>query len=161
MTTQRRKAARRVDTLIQETAELERQQDSLPAKDEVRKNQIQALLIQKRKEIRDLQAFIDESSKMANKIGITDHAIVQYITRVLGVSRKELEDCVLPEIVRTSPGNMDGRHRVDSHVAVIKDRTVVTVIGEKFTQPPGSKPKKKTWQKLRSAWSSRRAGRAR
>lgn len=62
--------------------------------------------------------------------GISDHAIVRYVERVIGVARKDIERKVLPpETLALARKLGDGCYVVEgSHKVVVEDGTVTTVL---------------------------------
>lgn len=61
---------------------------------------------------------------------ISDHAIVRYVERVIGVERSEIEAWLLtPEVVALARKLGDGCYTVEgSHKVVVEDGTVTTVL---------------------------------
>jgi hypothetical protein len=63
----------------------------------------------------------------------TDHAMVRYVTRVLGISAEELEEMTFPRAIAASMRGMDGTVPIKcdgevSHVVVVRAGQAVTVL---------------------------------
>ena len=69
--------------------------------------------------------------KEGNKIIVSEHAMLRYIERVLGINLKEIEKCILTDEVKKQykiVGN--GRFPInDEFRALIRDNVVVTITG--------------------------------
>ena len=69
--------------------------------------------------------------KEGNKIIVSEHAMLRYIERVLGINLKEIEKCILTDEVKEQykiVGN--GRFPInDEFRALIRDNVVVTITG--------------------------------
>ena len=73
----------------------------------------------------DRQIKAIEESNVEKKITVTDHAIVQYFSRVLGMDMAELKNQIAG--VDKVPFK-NGRYPVNGHLIVVKNNAVVTVI---------------------------------
>ena len=85
------------------------------------------------KEINVLRNQIGNMKKqlesIPDEVEVTDHAIVQYLRRVMGINIDELVAKILNKEARTPPGALgDGEYGcAEGHRLVIKDNKVVTV----------------------------------
>ncbi len=75
------------------------------------------------------------SKKKARKPDVSDHAIIRYVERVLGLERKEIENDILSErftkvwkICRGSHAKIPFR---DGFRAVVQENRVVTILGRR------------------------------
>lgn len=59
---------------------------------------------------------------------VSEHAMLRYVQRVIGISQAELELMVVPEHMRGPAMLADGRHRCGGHTIVVKDGVVRTVV---------------------------------
>ena len=82
---------------------------------------------------RNLGKIREEIKKLkeGNKIIVSEHAMLRYIERVLGIDLKEIEKCILTDEVKEQykiVGN--GRFPInDEFRALIRDNVVVTITG--------------------------------
>ena len=82
---------------------------------------------------RNLGKIREEIKKLkeGNKIIVSEHAMLRYIERVLGINLKEIEKCILTDEVKEQykiVGN--GRFPInDEFRALIRDNVVVTITG--------------------------------
>jgi hypothetical protein len=72
---------------------------------------------------------------------ISEHAMVRYCERVMGLTREELAASMTAALGELG----DGRHKIPGHpvLAVVKNRTIVTFIPEPVVQWRAPKKKKK------------------
>lgn len=61
------------------------------------------------------------------EVKITDHAVVRYIERVMGVDIDKLKEEILPTNLRVMALKEDCKITLDGYRLVIKDNAVVTV----------------------------------
>lgn len=111
---------------------------------QTRQSQADAEVSQIEQESRSIQNRLNQarqrSKVIADQIGklkaqsagiiVTEHAMLRYIERVIGINMDELRGKVLPESAETVAKAMGGNVRlpVDGHTVVIKNGTVVTVL---------------------------------
>lgn len=66
-----------------------------------------------------------------NEIGVSDHAVVRYIQRVIGIDIDEIKNQIMPESMRKSLHGIGLKNKVsvsENHYAVLEDDVVVTVL---------------------------------
>lgn len=72
-------------------------------------------------------------AKRSPDVVISDHSIVRYVERVIGIDVDWLKNNILPENLRAGVKSLgDGRYPVNEHVIVVRDNTVVTVLAEGY-----------------------------
>ena len=70
---------------------------------------------------------------MPPRVPVTDHAIVRYIERVMGVDRRTLEAIVVPELANAQVVKFgDGIFSAETHSFIVRGGVVTTVL------PPGA-----------------------
>jgi len=99
--------------------------------------QSRALDARMRKVDKQLRTVNNQISKMENKGTIvTEHAILRYLERGLGMDMKQVRDHILTEGVRTlAESGGSGQVPIDRGCkAVVKNRTVVSITGGEHGQ---------------------------
>jgi chromosome segregation ATPase len=87
---------------------------------------------QESKCVDEINRQIASLSESRKEIVVSEHAILRYIERVMGISIDEMKAKVLPvktrELLKSMPSN--GTFPVDTHLVKLKDGVVVTVLAE-------------------------------
>lgn len=86
------------------------------------------------------------------KTRVTDHAIMRYVERVLGISRDELERKIIPEGMELR----DGTHAAGTHRICVKNGMVVTImeltdykpVVDRYERTNGRKERAKSERKM-------------
>lgn len=81
-------------------------------------------------EIRKTEALINKNAEV--KMIVSEHAMLRYIERELGIDMEELQERILPKKIMKSISSFgNGEFPIGDHKVVIKNNTVVTVISKK------------------------------
>lgn len=105
---------------------LKREQKDLD--EEVRS--LQKKLSKKSKEIEQVKAAIEEEELRNRPISVTDHALIRYMERVLGIDVEKIRnDMITEETKRVIYSVGSGKIPIgDGHRLWVKDRTITTVV---------------------------------
>lgn len=79
--------------------------------------------------VKRIAAIVRELNTIPKQVEVTDHAIVQYLRRVMGIDIDELVKKILNKEARTPPGALgDGEYPCEEgHRSVVKDNKIVTI----------------------------------
>ena len=92
---------------------------------------LQSRLDQAKRRSRILAAQIEKLKNDAAGVVVTEHAMLRYIERVIGIDMDELRGKVLPPSAETVAMAMGGNARLPvdgTHTAIVKGGAVVTVL---------------------------------
>lgn len=70
-------------------------------------------------------------SKLVNGLTISDHALLRYIERIMGVDVQTIKGNIINKVAKYNFGN--GRYPIgDNKYVILKDKTIVTVVEGKI-----------------------------
>jgi len=121
----------RVKDGVKLKAQLQEQRNKL----QVQQKLLNAEIHEKQQEATSLKSRISTLQKEIDKIKynntdeviISDHAMLRYIERVLGIDIEELKRKIVPSDKLSAKSIMNGSYSFETHKIVVKNNTVVTV----------------------------------
>jgi hypothetical protein len=81
------------------------------------------------KKYKDLDRVREDMQKLKNEPpGITEHALLRYLERVIGIDMRTVKSEILPQkwLATISRGG-DGKYRIGTHQVTVINNTIVTV----------------------------------
>jgi hypothetical protein len=100
-------------------------------------SEIEEKNVELRKKAKELEKDKSELKKIITKITgiskkeiiISEHAILRYVERVIGIDLEEIKEKIIPKNSRDTIKKIgDGKYPIDSHTIVIKNGVVVSVV---------------------------------
>lgn len=119
---------KRTITLAERIAKVKKKESELTLlKLEIADKQKQ--LSSKKREIEEMNRQIDKLRLSIGEISVSDHAVVRYLERVLGIDIEDLKKQILPEYTKSlikSVGG-SGEFMIEKAILVVQDNKIVTV----------------------------------
>jgi chromosome segregation ATPase len=113
--------------LATEISDLQAEAKTLKDRESAVRSSIQA----KQSELKRLREKVEKAKATGGKLIVTEHAILRYIERVMGINLDELRATIVPPAVETLVRNMgDGVYPVEgTHKLRVVNGTVVSLLG--------------------------------
>jgi len=79
-------------------------------------------------EMAKLKSQLNRSNQKKNKLSITDHCLVRYIERHMGIDINLIKTTMIDVFSgESNNGNIDGKYTINEITVVIKDNTIITI----------------------------------
>ncbi len=76
----------------------------------------------------DIEEEIERLKHVPDEITVTDHAIIRYMERVLGLTMEDLKKDIVSEKLKAMAGKMQsGNFTIDGKELVMRNRAIVTI----------------------------------